>query len=98
MKFCKHEDIISTCNLNVRFLKFTLNIKIYKKFEEFFFKLVLRENFLKYNWYSIKKKKKGPGGNWYSIFYIFVNMNNIKDTNYFTKKKLQTADVMIDYW
>ena len=29
--------------------------------KSFFFKLVLRENFLKYNWYSIKKKKKGLG-------------------------------------
>ena len=28
--------------------------------KSFFSKLVLRENFLKYNWYSIKKKK-GPG-------------------------------------
>ena len=33
-------DIIRTFNLTVIFLKFTFNIKIYKKFEEFIFKLV----------------------------------------------------------
>ena len=58
MKFCKHENIIITCNLEARFLKFTLNIKTYKKLEEFLFKLVLRESLLKNNWYFIKKKKK----------------------------------------
>ena len=52
------EDIINTCNPDARFLKFTLNIKTYKKFEGFLSKLVLREILLKNNWYSIKKKKK----------------------------------------
>ena len=33
-------DIIRTFNLTVIFFKFTFNIKIYKKFEEFIFKLV----------------------------------------------------------
>ena len=40
-----------------------------------------------------KKKKKRPGSlaidtlsTIYLFFYIFVSMNNIKDTNYFTKK------------
>ena len=51
------EDIINTCNPDARFLKFTLNIKTYKKFEGFLSKLVLREILLKNNWYSIKKKK-----------------------------------------
>ena len=101
MKFCKHKNIISTCNSKARFLKFTLNIKTYKKLEEFLFKLVLRESLLKNNLYSIKKKKKKKTriiDNWHSIFYIFVNMNNTRDTNYFTKKKLQAVDVVIDYW
>ena len=33
------KDIIKTFNPTVRFSKFTLNIKIYKEFEEFLFKL-----------------------------------------------------------
>ena len=37
------KDTIKTFNLTVRFSKFTLNIKIYKKFEEFLFKIVWRE-------------------------------------------------------
>ena len=91
MKFCKHENIISTCNSDARFLKFTLNIKTYKKFEEFIFKLVLRESLLKNNWYSMKKKKLEllTIDTLSSIY--FVNMNNIRDTNYFTKK-------LINYW
>ena len=36
------EDIISTYNLDARFLKFTLNMKTYKIFEGFFSKLVLK--------------------------------------------------------
>ena len=35
--------MIKTFNLTVKFSKFTLNIKIYKKFEEFLFKIVWRE-------------------------------------------------------
>ena len=58
MKFCKHKNIISTCNSDARFLKFTLNIKTYKKFEEFLFKLVLRESLLKNNWNSMKNRKE----------------------------------------
>ena len=42
-------DIINTCNPNARFLKFTLNIKTYKKIEEFLSKLVLRKSLLKDN-------------------------------------------------
>ena len=86
MKFCKHENIISTCNSDARFLKFTLNIKTYKKFEEFIFKLVLRESLLKNNLYSMKKKKLEllTIDTLSSIY--FVNMNNTRDTNYFTKK------------
>ena len=78
--------LISTCNLDARFLKFTLNIKTYKKFEGLISKLVLRETLLK--------------NNWYSIFYIFVNMNNTRDTNYFTKKiyKLLMWWVIIGKW
>ena len=94
MKFCKHKNIISTSNSEARFLKFTLNIKTYKKLEEFLFKLVLRESLLKNNLYSIKKKKKKKTriiDNWHSIFYIFVNMNNTRDTNYFTKKKITSC-------
>ena len=34
------KNIIRICNLTVRFLKFTLNIKIYEKFVEFLFKLL----------------------------------------------------------
>ena len=52
-------NIIRTCNLTVRFLKFTLNIKIYKEFVEFLSKLVWRKTvfFLKYvPLFSIKKK------------------------------------------
>ena len=37
------KDIIRTYNLTVRFSNFTLNIKIYDKFEEFLSKLVWRE-------------------------------------------------------
>ena len=37
------KDIIRTCNLTVRFSKFTLNIKIKEKFVGFFSKLVWRE-------------------------------------------------------
>ena len=43
------KDIISTCNLDTRFLKFTLNIKTYNKFEGFISILVLRETLLKNN-------------------------------------------------
>ena len=83
------KDIISTCNLDARFLKFTLNIKTYKKFEGFISILVLRETLLKNNWYSKKNKNKKETriiDNWYSIFYIFVGINNTRDTNSFTKK------------
>ena len=52
------KDIISTCNLDTRFLKFTLNIKTYKKFEGFISILFLRETLLKNNWYSKKIKIK----------------------------------------
>ena len=37
------KDIIRTCNLTVKLLKFTLNIKIYEEFERFFFKIVWRK-------------------------------------------------------
>ena len=37
------KDIIKTCNLTVKLLKFTLNIKIYEEFERFFFKIVWRK-------------------------------------------------------
>ena len=50
------KDIISTCNLDTRFLKFTLNIKTYKKFEGFISILVLRETLLKNNC-TLKKIK-----------------------------------------
>ena len=79
------EDIINTCNPDARFLKFTFNIKTYKKFEGFLSKLVLREILLKNNWYTIKKKK-GSLTIDTLIFYIFVNINNTRGTNYFTKK------------
>ena len=36
------KGIIRSCNLMVKFWKFTLNIKIYQNFEEFIFKLVWR--------------------------------------------------------
>ena len=39
----------------------------------------------------IKKKKTRFIDNWYSICYVFVNMNNIRDINYFRKK-------FINYW
>ena len=52
------KDIISTCNLDTRFLKFTLNIKTYKKFEGFISILVFGETLLKNNWYSKKIKIK----------------------------------------
>ena len=46
----KFFDPIRTCNLTVRFLKFTLNIKICMKFERFFSKLVQRKTlFFKIN-------------------------------------------------
>ena len=51
------EDLINTCNPDARFLKFTLNIKTYEKFEGFISKLVLRKSLLKNNWSSKKKKK-----------------------------------------
>ena len=86
IEILQHENIISTCNSDARFLKFTLNIKTYKKFEEFIFKLVLRESLLKNNLYSMKKKKLEllTIDTLSSIY--FVNMNNTRDTNYFTKK------------
>ena len=65
-------SLISPCNLDARFLKFIFNIKTYKKFKGFISKLALRDILFK--------------NNWYSIFYIFVKMNNIRDINYFTKK------------
>ena len=37
------KNIIKTCNLTVRFSKFTLNIEIYEKFVKFLFKLIWRE-------------------------------------------------------
>ena len=37
------KDVIRTCNLTVRFLKFTLNIKINDEFVGFLSKLVWRE-------------------------------------------------------
>ena len=37
------KNIITTCNLMVRFSKFTLNIKIYEEFVEFLSKLIWRE-------------------------------------------------------
>jgi len=37
------KNIIRTCNLMVRFSKFTFIIKIYEEFVEFLFKLVWRE-------------------------------------------------------
>ena len=37
------KNIIRTCNLTVRFLKFTLNIEIYGEFVEFLSKLIWRE-------------------------------------------------------
>jgi len=40
------KNIISTCNLTVRFSKITLNIEIYEEFIEFLFKLVWRETLL----------------------------------------------------
>ena len=39
----KFFDPTRTCNLTVRFLKFTLNINIYNEFVKFLFKLVRRE-------------------------------------------------------
>ena len=93
-KFCKHKDIISTCNPNARFLKFTFNIKTYEKFEGFLSKLVLRKIFVKKQlilYFKKKIKKTRIIDNWFSIFYIFVNMNNTKDINYFTNK-------FINYW
>ena len=46
----KFFDPTRTCNLIVRFLKFTLNIKICMKFERFFSKLVQRKTlFFKIN-------------------------------------------------
>ena len=41
--FASMNDMIRTCNLIVRFLKFTINLKIYEKFDEFLFKLVWKE-------------------------------------------------------
>ena len=41
--FVSMNDMIRTYNSIVRFLKFTINIEKYKKFEEFFFNLVWRE-------------------------------------------------------
>ena len=51
----------------------------------------MREILLKNNWYSIKKKKLESLTIDTLIFYIFVNMNNIRNINYFTKK-------FINYW
>ena len=43
LKFGSIKDVISTCNLTVRFSKFTLNIKIYDEFVWFLSKLIWRE-------------------------------------------------------
>jgi len=40
------KSIIRICHLTIRFLKFTLNIIIYKEFEGFLFYLVWREAFI----------------------------------------------------
>ena len=94
------EDIISTYNLDARFLKFTLNIKTYKKFEGFLSKLVLRKTLLKNNWYSIKKLKKKKKtriiDNWYSIFYSLLTWI-ILEIKTLLQKNLQTANGVIDY-
>ena len=37
------KNIVRTCNLTVRFSKFTLNIEIYEEFVEFLSKLFWRE-------------------------------------------------------
>ena len=37
------KNIVRSCNLTVRFSKFTLNIEIYEEFVEFLSKLVWRE-------------------------------------------------------
>ena len=44
LNFVSIKDVIRTCNLTVRFSKFTLNINIYDKFVGFLSKLVWREN------------------------------------------------------
>ena len=103
MKFCKHENIISTCNSDARFLKFTLNIKTYKKFEEFLFKLVLRESLLKNNWYSIKRKKEKRKKRLESLTIdtlssIYLLIWIILEIQTILQKNLQTVDVVIDYW
>ena len=41
----KFDDIIIKCNITVRFFKFKFNIKIYEKFEIFFFQTSLIRNF-----------------------------------------------------
>ena len=52
------KNIIKTCNLTVRFSKFTFNIEIYKKFVEFLFKLVGEKNFIFHSTTEFKRKKK----------------------------------------
>ena len=43
------KNIIKTCNLTVKFSKFTFNIEIYEEFVEFLFKLIeIYEEFIKF--------------------------------------------------
>ena len=52
------KNIIKTCNLTVRFSKFTLNIEIYKKFVEFLFKLVGKKTLFFTALQNLKEKRK----------------------------------------
>ena len=53
------KDIMTTCNLLLRFSKFTLNIKIYEEFVRFFSKLVWRDE----NGRDGKGRKENRGEN-----------------------------------
>ena len=57
--FAYMKKIIRTCNLTVRFSKFTLNIEIYEEFIEFLSKLVWRKT-LFYIYIYIKNPKITP--------------------------------------
>ena len=66
--FTSIKNIIKTCNLMVRFSNFTLNIKIYDKFEGLYSKLIWRETlFFRIN----------NGHIWHKCFFFFFLIGHI---------------------
>ena len=55
-------DVTRTCNLTVRFSKFTLNINIYDEFVGFLSKLVWRETLLFLDWKNLETRVKARVG------------------------------------